>query len=118
MRLALMASIVFVALWTLFIIFLISLIIIWAIPDDLNYALIYIGCVAAGLLSGYILNEKTIPEPYLLVGGGLLVLVTLVGSYLLFLALVVFGAGLGTVLRRIHSTLSGDDFPTTTGSTY
>ncbi|MEE8519566.1 MAG: hypothetical protein V3S98_10625 [Dehalococcoidia bacterium] len=98
------------AIWSLFITALVVLVFLLAVfSADLAFALIVIGCFAVGLLSGYTLNDEAIPEPYLIAGGGLLIIVTLVGSYLLFFGLAIFGAGLGTAIRKIFTTRSSGD---------
>ncbi len=108
MRLVLTASIVLVALWTIFIIFLISLVLIWA---DQYWLRIYVGCLAGGFLAGCILNKKAVPAPYLLSGGGLLTFISLVGSIFLFVGFVIFSAGLGTVMRQVQGMFVGQRTP-------
>ena len=110
MRFVLTASVLLLAIWSLFITALVVLVFLLAVfSADLAFALVVIGCFAVGLLSGYTLNNTAIPGPYLITGGGLLIIVTLAGSYLLFIGLAVFGAGLGTAIRNVFTTRSSGD---------
>jgi hypothetical protein len=99
------AVVLLVAVWALFI----GALLAWAISrmafDSPAFEAAMAGPLFAGLAIGLALgyirpDMEEATEASFIVGGGVLVFVTLVGSYLLFPALAAFGAGVGLAAGR------------------